>query len=247
MSLPEPWRLIIERYCAPWRSLDVDGRHRLELLTLDLIADKRWESVRHLELTDEMIVAIASQAAVPVLEIGTEHYRRIRSILVAPGAMQAAGTRSGPAGTRISGRTTVVGEAHHDGLIRLSWATVRQDALRPQRGRNVVIHEFAHQLDLLDGWIDGTPPLPGIDGERWVEVCTRRMDEVRRGEGPGLLRSYAGTGPGEFFAVASEAFFTIPDRVLADLADLYELLAAYYRQDPAKGSDPLGLAGEPSI
>jgi MtfA peptidase len=240
VALPDIWRPIVDRYCPPWRSLDGDARLRLEQVTLDLIADKRWESVRNLELTDEMIVAVAAQAALPVREIGIEHYRRIRSILIAPGAMRAAGIRTGPAGTRMSGRTTVVGEAHHDGLVRLSWATVRQDALFPARGRNVVIHEFAHQLDLLDGWIDGTPPLPGIDGEHWVEVCTRRMDEVRRGEGPGVLRAYAGTGPGEFFAVASEAFFTIPERMAADLADLYELLATYYRQDPMhqKGSDP---------
>jgi hypothetical protein len=240
VAFPEQWRPTLERYCRPWRLLDARGRAGIEALTLDLVADKRWETVRGGELTDEMIVVIAAHAAVPVLELGSASYRRVRTVLVAPSVMRATGPGRGPAGTRVSGPATVVGEAHHDGLVRLSWPTVRRDALAPRSGRNVVYHEFAHQLDLLDGWVDGTPPLAGPDGTRWQEVCTRRMAEIRRGDDSGILRAYAGTGPGEFFAVASEAFFTLGSRLAGEVADLYELLALYYRQDPAGWPDDSG-------
>jgi hypothetical protein len=101
---------------------------------------------------------------------------------------------------------------------------------------NVVFHEFAHQLDMLDGTVDGTPPL--VDAglrERWVQVCTREYQAIRRGDDH-LLRSYAGTDPGEFFAVATEMFFTKPAALAEQHPALYDVLREFYRQHPASRS-----------
>jgi Mlc titration factor MtfA (ptsG expression regulator) len=107
------------------------------------------------------------------------------------------------------------------------------EALHPQRGRNVVFHEFAHQLDMLDGTVDGTPPLDDEGARRrWVEICTREFRAIRDDDDH-LLRDYAGADPGEFFAVATEVFFTRPLELRELHGELYGVLRDFYRQDPA--------------
>jgi Mlc titration factor MtfA (ptsG expression regulator) len=115
----------------------------------------------------------------------------------------------------------------------LSWSAVRRGARFPQHGENVVFHEFAHRLDMLDGITDGTPPLGSDDAaRRWAEVCTPAYERVVSGES--ALRSYAATNPAEFFAVATEVFFTRPDVLIEHERDLYAALRAFYRQDPER-------------
>jgi Mlc titration factor MtfA (ptsG expression regulator) len=104
-----------------------------------------------------------------------------------------------------------------------------------------VFHEFAHKLDMLDGTVDGTPPLATREQlTRWVEVCTRVYEQVVVGEAGRTLRSYAGVNPGEFFAVATETFFDDPLGLRAEHPDLYGVLADFYRQDPAKRLESVG-------
>ena len=98
----------------------------------------------------------------------------------------------------------------------------------------MVFHEFAHKIDMLDGVVDGTPPLETMAlRDRWIEVCTRGSRRIRRGEGSDLARDYAATNAGEFFAVSPRSSSTGPPSSEADHPDLYDVLAAFYRQDPA--------------
>jgi Mlc titration factor MtfA (ptsG expression regulator) len=116
--------------------------------------------------------------------------------------------------------------------VFIAWEVIRDQARHPERGHNVVFHEFAHRLDALDGLFDGTPPLPGRRRARWISLCQKEFDLLRAGDGSTLLGTYAATNPAEFFAVATERFYTRPELLRADRPELYSTLAGYYRQDP---------------
>jgi Mlc titration factor MtfA (ptsG expression regulator) len=217
-----------------WNLLSDDERTRLEALALGLIAEKRWEAARGFALTDEMRVLIAAQAALLVLGLPDDSYRDVGSILVHPTTMVLTGPRSQGGGLVSDHPMPILGQASFQGPVVIVWDTVRSEARHPGRGHNVVFHEFAHKLDMLDGTVDGTPPLADRDRfDRWVEVCTAVYERVVVGEGGRTLRAYAGVNPGEFFAVATEAFFDAPGTLRAEHPDLYEVLADFYRQDPA--------------
>ena len=152
--------------------------------------------------------------------------------------MRRTAPMAGPApGVLSDAPGAVDGEAHHgDGPIMMVWSSVRREAANPRRGRDVVLHEFAHKLDMLDGTLDGTPPLDDAARRaRWVEVLHRRVLRRARRHGGAVLRAYAGTNPGEFFAVATEAFFTRPAAMLRDKPDLYDVLARLLPPGPGGG------------
>jgi Mlc titration factor MtfA (ptsG expression regulator) len=150
--------------------------------------------------------------------------------------MSSGGLHAGPAsGTLVDGPVPVLGEAHdRHGPVLLAWDEARAAAAHLGRGENVVLHELAHKLDMLDGMVDGTPPMPRDDLSRWVEVCTDAFEALRAGVDRPPLRPYGATNPGEFFAVATEAFFDIPTALRADEPALYEVLQSFYAQDPAE-------------
>lgn len=228
------WRAVLDANVATWAELDDDERSRLEQLTAAFVADKHWEAARGFAVTDEMRVTIAAQACQLVLGLDLGWYDAVHTIIVHPSTQTQRGERAVGATTfrtdtprRLHGRT---------GLRRpvvLAWDVTVRQGRRPGGGRNVVHHEFAHQLDVVDGTLDGTPPLPPEDAPRWVEVCTAELEAVRAGP-PGLLRAYAGETPAEFFAVATEAFLSRPVELEERHGDLYEVLRRFYRQDPAQ-------------
>ena len=218
---------------AAWEHLDEDERDRLVGVTSEIVQMMRWESARGFELTDDMVLTIAGHAALPVLELGADLYRSVSTVIVHPRTIVMTGTRPGPAGTMSDEPDYLLGEAHYRGPVLLAWAAVVRQAMRPQRGEDVVIHEFAHRLDMLDGLVDGTPPLDDDARRRWVEVCTAEFEQLRDGEPDPLLRRYGATDPGEFFAVASETFFTRPTELDEAKPALYSVLRDFYRQDPA--------------
>ena len=154
--------------------------------------------------------------------------------------MTQYGRSSGPVKGTVAGDDHWIdGEAHHgDGPLMVSWRAARREALQLRLGRDVVLHEFAHKIDMYDGVLDGTPMLAtDAETQRWVDVCTRHYDDVRFGGAKdgtsAFLRSYAGTNVAEFFAVATETFFTRPIELAERKPELYEVFAAFYRQDPA--------------
>ena len=177
---------------------------------------------------------IAAQAALLILGLPDDSYRRIRTIIVHAATLVMTGSHSQVPGLLSDDPIPVAGLAGHGGEVVVAWDSVLRDARHPGSGHNVVFHEFAHQLDLLDGTVDGTPPLATQeDFDRWVEVCTRVYHQVAAGHGGTSLGPYASVNVGEFFAVATEAFFDDPVALRCEHLDLYDVLAGFYHQDPA--------------
>jgi Mlc titration factor MtfA (ptsG expression regulator) len=235
-GFPDEWRVIIETNVVHWRVLSAADRELLEDYVVRLVTEKRWEAARGFALTDEIQVTIAAQAALLVLGLGYEAYRGVGTIIVHPTTMQLSGERSGPiTGTRTNAPVPVLGVAHYEGPVIIAWDSARAGARHPERGHNVVYHEFAHKIDMLDGLVDGTPPLERDEERtRWIEVCTAEYLALRNGTDDGFLDGYAAVNPGEFFAVVTEAFFDIPRELEATKPDLYGVLRDFYRQDPAR-------------
>jgi Mlc titration factor MtfA (ptsG expression regulator) len=231
--LPE-WVELLDRKMGHWRHLDDDERARLEDLALALVADKAWEAANGFELTDEMMVLISAHAALLVLGLPDDSFRGVHSIVVHPTTLLMTGPHSQVAGLVSDDPMPILGQAVDGGPVLIAWDTALDEARHPGRGHNVVFHEFAHKLDMLDGTVDGTPPLADAEQhQRWVEVCTAAYEQVEGGGGGRSLRSYAGVNPGEFFAVATEAFFDAPEVLGREHPELYGVLSAFYRQDPA--------------
>ncbi len=226
---------LVARVVPGWADLDDAERERLTDDSDRLLRRKRWEAARGFSLSQPIRVHIAAQAALLVLGLDYGYYDRVRSIVVHPTRMTRSRVRPGPAqGVVSSGPVTILGEAAGGrGPVVIAWDRVREDTRHHERGHNVVFHEFAHKIDMLDDVVDGTPPLASAQYERWVRVCTEALERLRAGDGPRTLRDYAAVGPGEFFAVATEVFFGAPRTLRDGEPDLYDVLCAFYRQDPA--------------
>ena len=223
-----------------WNYLDQDERQQLGELTSELLAGKSWEAARGFTLTDEMCTVIAAQAALVVLGLGLDAYREVRAVIVHPTTVTSRRPRPGPVpGVVTEEPLDLLGEAHQQrGPVLVAWDTASGDARHAGTGRNVVIHEFAHKLDMLDGMIDGTPPVTGREAyDRWVSVCTAEYEHLRAHRHDPLLREYGAQDPGEFFAVATEVFFDQPLEMRELKPDLYEVFAGYFEQDPAARRD----------
>jgi MtfA peptidase len=245
------WDTLLRGRDPHWSRLDDLERARMERLVGAFVARTRWESSRGFELDDEMRVLIAAQACLLLLGLDHDEFGGPSRVIVHPSTVVLRGRRTvGVGRVETSDAYRVLGQAHHRGPVLLSWASVRSGLDHPARGQNVVYHEFAHQLDMLDGTIDGTPPLDDeVARQRWVEVCTAAYESVREPPsdagtdagavtGPTVLRAYAGTNPGEFFAVATEVFLTRPHELRTQHPSLYRELVGYYQQDPTRRFPP---------
>jgi MtfA peptidase len=233
--VPEDIEATIAANLAHWRWLDPAERARLVEDTGWILDNKHWEAASGFGMDDTVRVVIAAQAALLILGLGTEHYRAVSAIVVHPTTTVTRGERPGPVpGTRRDDVQPIHGLAQdHRGPVLIAWDQALASARQPERGHNVVLHEFAHKLDMLDDLVDGTPPLPREDVQPWVQALTPVYEALQAGEHRPPLRSYGATNPAEMFAVATEAFFDRPVELLTNEPDLYGVLAAYYRQDPA--------------
>ncbi|HSL73548.1 MAG TPA: M90 family metallopeptidase [Ilumatobacteraceae bacterium] len=227
------WRSTLEAGFAHWSLLTDTERERLEHLISSMFHRTRWEAARGFELTESIKVLVSAQASMLLLGLDLDEYPQLTSVILHPSTVRLRGEHSVGGSVRSSSVQTLSGQAHYRGPVVLSWHAARRGAQFPAGGTNVVYHEFAHQLDMLDGLTDGTPPMiDEVARQRWVEVCTRAYDGVRA-EGSPVLRPYAGTNPAEFFAVATEVFFNRPVELSEHEPDLYAELCAFYGQDPA--------------
>ena len=201
------------------------------------IAEKNWEGVR-IELTDEMRVRVAAHACYLILHLDLSCYDRTMSILMYPDAYAVPQEVGLQGGGMIVGRSDRLGENWYRGPIILSWPDVVAAGTESARTRNLVYHEFAHELDTLNGRsADGTPPLDSPElARRWEAVMSRAYDRLssdcRYGR-PTLLDCYGTENRGEFFAVATEVFFQQPVRMLRREEEMYAVMSTYFRQDPA--------------
>ena len=242
-TLTDAQEAVVAERLAEWPRLDDDEQGRLLAITAYLAGRFRWDAARDFQVDDTMRATIAAHAALPILELGVGAYRKVRTVIVHRATIVRQGTRPGPAGTIRQGTVRLAGEAVPHGPVLLSWADVHTDARRPKRGRNVVIHEFAHQIDALDGQLDGLPPSRDTAWtEAWLALLENNRAPVPAGadgeaERPSPLRDYARENDAEYFAVATETFFTTPVTLRERAPDLYDLLVSFYLQDPAARAD----------
>jgi Mlc titration factor MtfA (ptsG expression regulator) len=205
---------------------------KLRELVLLFLAEKAFTGAHGLEVTDEMRVAIAAQACLPILELGLDWYAGWTGIVVYPGDFRVQRTEMDEHGVMHEWEDELAGEAMPGGPVVISW-----DAAAYDPHINVVLHEFAHKLDMVNGAADGMPPLhPGMDARAWTrafqEAYEGFCDALERGTDT-WLDPYAAEHPSEFFAVISEAFFEQPAETRRRYPVVYEQLKRFYRQDPA--------------
>jgi Mlc titration factor MtfA (ptsG expression regulator) len=235
---PAEWLTYLDANVGHYRTLSEADKARLCDLLRVFIAEKGWEGCGGLEVTDEIKVTIAGVACLLLLGLEEENYfDRVQTILVYPKGYVAPNWKPIGEGTYLEGEAEHLGEAHYRGPVILSWEEVLANARNPGQSNNLVLHEFAHQLDMLDGAIDGTPPLKNeAQGRRWHKIMTaefRRLVRASDHGRPTLLDHYGATDEAEFFAVATECFFDRAVEMKERYLELYELLRDYYRQDPA--------------
>jgi MtfA peptidase len=219
-----------------WLSEAEQARLRDDLRVFS--AEKHWEGCGGLEINDEMKVTVAAHACLLILGLNIDCYNRVPTILIYPSGFQIPSKYDGT--DVIFEGDAAIGQAVYRGPVILSWEDVLAEGRDPGGGRNVVFHEFAHELDMLNGSIDGTPLLETDElTQRWQQVMTREFERLIAASDRGqatLLDDYGATNEGEFFAVATECFFNQPVEMQRRHRRLYELLREYYRQDPAARS-----------
>lgn len=233
---PEEWLAYVERNVWQYAGLRPEEQARLRDVLRVLVVEKNWEGCRGLVLTDEMKVTIAAQASLLLLGLEHDYYPRVLSILVNPAGFVPRNSTTGPDGV-VRPEAGRLGEAWYRGPVVLSWASIRPRKRSAEHSFNLVIHEFAHQLDMEDREIDGTPPLETAEQyRRWQQVMRGEHQKLVKAAAhgdPTFLDTYGASDPAEFFAVASESFFEAPAGLLERHAELYAILKDFYRQDPA--------------
>jgi Mlc titration factor MtfA (ptsG expression regulator) len=205
---------------------------KLKEMAIVFLSEKQFSGAHGLEVRDAMRLSIAAQACLPILELGLDWYAGWTGIVVYPGDFRVRRSEMDEQGVLHEWEDDLAGEAMPGGPVVLSWEAAAHDP-----AVNVVIHEFAHKLDMLNGPADGVPPLhAGMDARAWADTFAQAFegfsDAVERGKDT-WLDPYAAEHPAEFFAVISEAFFENPRETLRRYPDVYGQLKRFYRQDPA--------------
>ncbi len=217
--------------------LSADEERRLRGLAVVFLAEKQFTAVGGVALSDDDRVEIALQACLPVLELGLDWYDGWVGIVVHPSDFQVRRSETDAAGVVHEWEDALAGESWPGGPVVLSWEALDESGSVARGGANVVLHEFAHKLDMADGEADGVPPLAERAARsRWRAVLADALDHLRAEVDAGretLLDPYAAEHEAEFFAVASEAFFEAPNALKARYPALYALLGGFYRQDPS--------------
>ena len=235
---PDDWNRTLRRNVKPYRLLSETERSKLRDDLRVLIAEKNWEGCGGLVLNDEVRVTIAAQASLLLLGFQDRYFEMVQSVLVYPDAFLAPDHTAVGQGLELVGESSNEGEAWYRGPVVLSWTDALVGGRGKSGGRNLVIHEFAHQLDMENGDVnDGTPLLATrTQYDRWQRTINaehgRLARDCRQGR-PTLLDCYGATDIGEFFAVATECFIQQPSRMQRRHPKLYKLLSDFFQQDPA--------------
>ncbi len=239
---PLEWRGILEERVTHYSFLNSDEKIHLEQLVQIFIAEKNFEGCNGLEITDEIRVVISAEACMLILGLPHDLFTKLVTILIYPSTVFTPPPRAGLFITQSSiiekPRTAILGQAFMRGPVILVWDAVKRQARHPESGHNVVYHEFAHFLDMLDGVADGTPGLHSREQYKiWAKVFSEEFfklrDKSKKGEKT-FLDPYGATNEAEFFAVATEFFFDKPVKMQKSHKALYDVLAEFYMQDTAE-------------
>lgn len=208
---------------------------RLRQLSTFFLYKKTFVGVKNLQITNKIRITIASQACLQILNLNIDSFNGWIEIIIYPGAFRVNRAISSTDGLVHQQNQKLSGEAWQRGPVILSWDNVAHESYSLQPGQNVVIHEFAHKLDMLNGHANGMPPLhPSMPIETWSQILSQAYERLNQKIDDfqhSTINSYAATNPGEFFAVISEYFFTAPDILFQYCPEVYQQLKKYYRQD----------------
>ena len=233
--VPDTWRALAGRGAPYYGLLGAEERERLWQRVRVLLDEKRFEGCGGFVVSEEHRILIGVHAALLILNNPMDYYPALKTILVYPGTFLAEVSEHDGAGVVHEGEEARLGESWGRGVLTLSWGDVQRD-MRAFNGHNVILHEFAHQLDQADGEADGWPgALDPALNERWRAVMNREFTRLGRAVdygGYALLPGYGAENPAEFFACSTEVFFEQPRLMQRKHAELYELLCAFYAQDP---------------
>jgi len=250
-TFPPGWEEIIRRNVAHYCMLNEEERARLQALVQVFIAEKYWEGAGGLVLDDEIRVTISAQACLLLLGLAHNYYRNVQTIIVYPSTVVPPPRKPGAfevVTAPIEPGHPILGQAFQQGPVIIIWDAALRGGRHPELGYNVVYHEFAHKLDMLDGAADGTPPLRHRAEYRdWVRICADEYLRLKHDAKSGkhtFLNAYGATNEAEFFAVATEQFFDRPDVMTRHAPELYRVLKEYYRQDPVSRLGQQNCAAE---
>lgn len=233
---PAHWENYLRRNVAHYPRLSAAQQAKIRDGVRIIVGEKRWESANKFPISEEVKVTIAAQATLPLLGLTHDYYARVPSIVVYPRPFEVPDLDEYGEIDDTFPAHVAEGQAMYRGAVVLSWNEVLAEGRNPSMGSNVVIHEFAHQLDFLDGITNGTPPLDDAKTEaKWGRVMQaafeRHLRDLKSG-GETFFTEHAGDNETEFFADATESFFCVPHELAGQEPEVYELLKAYYRVEP---------------
>ena len=249
---PETWRAVLSKNVPLYERLSPTLRKHLHGHIQVLLSEKNFEGCGGLELTDEIRVTIAAHAGLLMLGREAHYYPGLSSVLVYPTVYRAPQTEHLGSGVFAERQELRLGESWQQGAIVLAWDAARSGALDMRDGRNVILHEFAHQLDTEDGAADGVPYLESrSDYVAWARAFRPEYERLRKSPQKSILDSYGGEHPAEFFAVATETYFEKPQQLRKRHPELYTELNRFFRLDlaselPPKKEDSHSDSGENS-
>ena len=233
---PARWDLIMARRIPYYRKMPYELQEKLRDLVQVFLADKTFYGCAGQEIDDEVRITIASQACILVLNQGRVPFPELESILVYPSTFVATREVANEHGLVSTDHIALLGESWSQGKVILAWDNVEKGVLNLDDGKNVVLHEFAHQLDHESGATNGAPLLPTGGAYRsWAHVFTEEFAELQEDAEHGrhsLMDKYGAVNPAEFFAVATETFFERPEQMARHHAELFNELRKFYRLDP---------------
>jgi Mlc titration factor MtfA (ptsG expression regulator) len=234
---PKHWESAIRQNAPLCNRLPDADWEELRRHILIFLAEKRFEGCQGVEITDEVRLTIAAQACLLLLHRETDYYPGLTSILVYPGSYVVDEVMRLHEGMVLGGQEVREGESWHRGAVVLSWDDVQEGSADPDDGYNVVLHEFAHQIDTMHGKGDSSPVLRDrASYTAWTQALEKNFRKFQRDlehDRDTVLDDYGASDPAEFFAVATESFFEIPGELKDDYPHLYEELKRFYQQDPA--------------
>ncbi|MDX1733711.1 MAG: zinc-dependent peptidase [Halioglobus sp.] len=232
---PDAWRRHLVRRLPVYQRLSASEQSHLQQMIQLFLQEKAFYGCAGLEITDEIRVCIAAQAC--LLSLGRQGplYPKLTAILVYPGGFFVEREAVLEDGTVADDHGHMLGESWDNGRVILSWDDVARGAEDFGDGHNVVLHEFAHQLDAASGATNGAPPLWRNSYQAWATVFSDNFEDLRRRAHSGrdtVIDTYGATNEAEFFAVATETFFERPQELHKVRPELFDELQRYYRVDP---------------
>lgn len=233
---PKIWGKHLQSTVPLYRRLPSQLQQTLERHVQLFLSEKNFYGCDGFEMTDRVRVAIAGHACLLILKRSYTDFDDVRSILVYPDVYQVQASERDGMVVGVSNQVRA-GEASSLGQVVLAWSECESGAINPESTHNVILHEFAHQLDYLDGTADGAPPLSGDHVEEWQQTMTIAYDDLRhslRNHRKSWLDPYGATKPAEFFAVLTETFYQQPQHLKEQQPAVYGLLCDFYRIDPGE-------------